>query len=96
MPTVIDADRLPALAGFAAHEGIDGPEAVTRIRNRLVHPEGAQEKVYRIEGLVLETWLLVRHYLSLIILQSLGYRGRHQELARMGGWAGEVAETPWA
>jgi hypothetical protein len=39
---------LPALQQFATDEGLaDGPEVVTRLRNRLVHPKDAREP-YRI------------------------------------------------
>ncbi|MFD6888749.1 hypothetical protein [Streptomyces sp. NPDC059957] len=98
----IDRAQLPAIARFIddarqrSGEQLDGPEAVTRIRNSLVHPEEAQENIYGIPGLVTETWLLTRHYLSLLVLESLGYRGPHQNLARIHGWAGETEETPWS
>jgi hypothetical protein len=66
IPTDIDARLLPITARFAAEEQqrqakvLDGPDVVTQIRNRLVHPRGAQEWVYRLEGLVAEVWRLTR------------------------------------
>ncbi|WP_327253616.1 hypothetical protein [Streptomyces sp. NBC_01244] len=98
----IDKTQLPAMARFIdealqrSGEQLDGPEAVTRIRNSLVHPEEAQKNIYEIPDLVTEAWLLTRHYLSLLVLESLGYRGPHQNLARIRGWAGETEETPWS
>jgi hypothetical protein len=68
---------------------------VTQIRNRLVHPRGLQEGVYRLEGLVPEVWLLTRHYLVLLILHSLGYQASYRDLRKTGGWAGEVGNVPW-
>jgi hypothetical protein len=65
---------------------------VTQIRNRLVHPTGDQERTYRRDGLVAETWLLTRHYLVLLILHSLGYR----DLRKTSGWAGDREDVPWA
>lgn len=100
--TEIDADLHAALAQFAEAERIrggtpiDAPEALTRIRNRLVHPQGAQEHMYQIDGLMTEAWLLIRHFLSLLILESVGYRGPLQNLARIRGWSGESEETPWS
>lgn len=74
----------------------DGPDVVTKVRNYLVHPEEAQAEVYRIPGLVMETWLLARHYLSLLVLESLGYQGAHQNLSRMRGTASEAEDAPWS
>jgi hypothetical protein len=101
IPTDIDAGLLPVTAKFAAEEQqrqgkvLDGPDVVTWVRNRLVHPRGAQERVYRLEGLVAELWRLTRHYLALLILHSLGYQGSYRDLRKTRGWAGEVGEVPW-
>ena len=100
--TEIDAELLPVTASFAAEERqrqgkvLDGPDVVTQIRNRLVHPRGAQERVYRLEGLVAEVWRLTRHYLALLILHSLGYQGSYRDLRKTGGWAGDVGDVPWS
>ncbi|MER6389753.1 hypothetical protein ABT236_14895 [Streptomyces sp. NPDC001523] len=101
VPVSIDPARLPAIAAFAdemrrRNGGVwDGPAVVTKVRNYLVHPEEDQRELYRIPGLVTEVWLLTRHYLSLLVLESLGYRGPHQNLSRIRGMAGEVENTPW-
>jgi hypothetical protein len=101
IPTDIDAGLLPVTARFAAEEKqrqgkvLDGPDVVTQIRNRLVHPRGAQERVYRLEGLVAEVWRLTRHYLVLLILHSLGYQASYRDLRKTRGWAGEVGSVPW-
>jgi len=101
IPTDIDAGLLPITARFAAEEKqrqgkvLDGPDVVTQIRNRLVHPRAAQARVYRLEGLVAEVWRLTRHYLVLLILHSLGYQGSYRDLRKTRGWAGEVGNVPW-
>jgi hypothetical protein len=95
IPTDIDPSFLPVSAKFAADDRLDGAELVMRIRNRLVHPKGAQEEVYRLPGLVAEVWLLTRHYLVLLILHSLRYDGMYRDLRRTSGWAGDVAKVPW-
>jgi hypothetical protein len=101
IPTGIDAELLPVTARFAAEEGLrqgrvlDGADVVTWVRNRLVHPKEIQERVYRLEGLVAEVWLLTRHYLVLLILHSLGYQGSYRDLRKSRGWAGDVGSVPW-
>jgi hypothetical protein len=102
IPAIIDPVLLPVAARFASEESerqgreLDGADVVTRIRNRLVHPKAAQESVYRLNGLVAEVWLLARHYLVLLILHSIGYRGPYRDLTRTTGWAGDVVTVPWA
>ena len=39
---------------------------------------------------------MARHYLVLLILHSMGYRGPYRDLRRTSGRAGDVAEVPWA
>ncbi|NEA72612.1 hypothetical protein C8250_015265 [Streptomyces sp. So13.3] len=102
IPIGIDPSLLPVMAQFVAEEQpsqgqtvLDGAEAVTRIRNRLMHPKGAQESVYRLEGLLTEAWLLTRHYLVLLILHSVGYRGSYRDLRRTRGWVGDIEPVPW-
>ncbi|MEU9034625.1 hypothetical protein AB0D45_06880 [Streptomyces sp. NPDC048352] len=97
----IDRNQLPAVAAFAdemcrrSGQVWDGPSVVTKVRNYMVHPEEDQKELYRIPGLVTETWALTRHYLSLLVLESLGYRGPHQNLSKLRGVVGEVEVTPW-
>jgi hypothetical protein len=59
----------------------------------IVRREGTQEQVYRLTGLVAEVELLTRHYLALLILNSLGYRGSYRDLRKRQGWAGDVAKV---
>jgi hypothetical protein len=97
IPTAIDAKVQPALAQFAADEsGLDGPTAVARVRNRLVHPKAPQDDIYQRKGLITDAWLLTRHYLNQLILHWIGYTGSYQIVLGPGGWAGDVEPVPWA
>lgn len=97
----VRADPLPAAAAFATGQQVsevrsaDGADVVTRVRNRLVHPKETQEPVYGVNGLVTETWLLTRHYLALLVLRSIGYRGSYQDLSRTNRWVSEIEPVPW-
>jgi len=101
IPIDIDPSLLPVTAKYAAQVkqsqrlDLDGADMVTWIRNRLMHPEGTQEQVYRLTGLVAEVSLLTRHYLALLILNTLGYQGSYRDLRRRQGWASDVAKVPW-
>ncbi|MEU3282247.1 hypothetical protein [Streptomyces antibioticus] len=95
IPTRIDT-HLPALAKYARAQGkLDGPSAITRVRNRLIHPKTPEDQIYRHEGLVLDTWRLTLHYVTLLILHSIGYQGSYQNPTQ-SGWAGDSSPVPWA
>lgn len=95
VPIDIDAATLPTLAGFAATKKLDGPAAVTTIRNMLIHPASPQDQIYHLDGLVLDAWLLSRHYLTLLVLHSIGYQGSYVKLVPPYGWAGDAKPVPW-
>jgi hypothetical protein len=73
----------------------DGPAAVVAVRNRLVHPRNPNDEIYHLDDLVLDTWLLSRHYLNLLILHSIGYQGSYVNLFP-GGRAWDAKPVPWA
>ncbi|MGY1495696.1 hypothetical protein ACW4TU_03470 [Streptomyces sp. QTS52] len=102
IPVDINPDLLPAAAQYAAdvkareNKEVDGADVVTWVRNRLVHPQESQERVYGLDGLTRDAWLLARQYLVLLILNSLGYNGSYRDLTRIRGWVGDVSPVPWA
>jgi hypothetical protein len=96
----VDASVLPAIASLAAlkaSEGLnmDGAEAVAWTRNRLVHPDNRTQQVYQPGGLLAEVWLLLRHYLVLLILHSLGYGNSYRDLRSLSGQASDTRKVPW-
>ncbi|MFF5967689.1 hypothetical protein ACFY64_28975 [Streptomyces collinus] len=95
VPVQIDSALLPGLASFARTRNIDGPTAVTRVRNNLVHPQNPHEQIYRHDGLMLDTWFLSLHYVRLLILHSIGYSGSYTKLHKRG-WVGDTEPVPWA
>ncbi|WP_148283086.1 MULTISPECIES: hypothetical protein [Kitasatospora] len=94
-PTSIDPVALPALAKYATDRRIDGPTAVTRIRNRLVHPKILAENLYAYEGIAAEIWRLSLHYATLMTLHRIGHCGSCQRQLQLGGWAGNTQPMPW-
>ena len=95
IPTDIDPMALPALAKFAQANRIDGPTAVTRVRNRLIHPKTPQDQIYKHDGLVEDAWHLSRRYVTLLLLHSIGYHGEYIDPVRNTGWEGTTAPVPW-
>lgn len=93
--TAIDAGRQPALMQFVIEESttgipLDGPAAVNKIRNRIVHPNSPQHEIYHLKGLATDVWLPSRQYLNLLILHWLGYNGSYQSVLGPGGWVGDL------
>ncbi|MCX5064660.1 hypothetical protein OOJ91_02095 [Micromonospora lupini] len=101
IPTGLDPAVSPALVEFARVEGarqgraLDAAHVVTQIRNRIVHPTDLPKLVYHINDLITESWALTRHLLTLLILQTLNYRGSTRDLSRLTGSAHEVVSVPW-
>jgi len=72
----------------------DGPEAVTWVRNRLVHPKDASEP-YQLEHLVLETWQLLMQYGELLLLHEVGYSGSYCPRFPSGRGVHDTVPVPW-
>lgn len=91
------SDEIPAefiaLRRLAPQDRQTGPQAVTWVRNRVVHPKDASEP-YRIENALSEAWLLCREYLDLMILHRLGYTGQYVPY-RPNGWTHDAQQVPW-
>ncbi|MFB9372308.1 hypothetical protein [Kitasatospora albolonga] len=102
IPVDIPDDLLPTVDRYVKKrrslygENLDCPDVVTRMRNRIVHPKEDQAELYELEGLVTEVWLAARHYLTLLILNSVGYRGIYRDLRKISGWVGDVGTVPWS
>lgn len=96
IPTGIDEKRLPALHRFAAEKGFDGPEAVTWVRNQLIHPKDPHDRLYTRESLLVEAWQQSREYVCVLLLHALGYTGGYLSTIPPHGWLGDSAPVPWA
>ena len=73
----------------------DGPEVLTWLRNRLVHPKDAGEP-YRIDDLVSDAWRLATEYGELLLLHRIGYGGKYlPRTDKVGEWVNSVP-VPWA
>ncbi|WP_199034694.1 hypothetical protein [Glycomyces salinus] len=100
--TDIDQAVLPVTSRFRTDESsrqsnpdLDAADIVTYVRNRLMHPDERTKRIYEYDGLLTEVWGLTRHYLVLLILNSLGYNGHYRSLHYFRGYAYEVLEVPW-
>jgi hypothetical protein len=89
-PTFQTSSRLRSrLRGLAA---VDGPGAITEIRNAAVHPKRGGSFLRR-HGQLDGANLAIR-YLELLILRALEYEGFLYNRATQGGW--ELELVPWA
>jgi hypothetical protein len=97
IPLPIPAE-LTRLQAYCKAQGIlDGPEALTRVRNALVHPTPTKRKLLQQDpGAAIDAWALALWYLDLIILNVCAYNGRYSN-RMIGGWRGdEIMKVPWA
>jgi hypothetical protein len=81
-----------ALNGPRGKKWADGMDALTGIRNSLVHPD-AQTKLP--EYSYYEAWKLSLWYIDLVLLRLCGYGGKYAN--RLSSrWTGQVESVPWA
>jgi hypothetical protein len=95
VPLGIDPSHLPALYDFAEKNGLNGPQAVVWVRNRLVHPKRPHDHIYGRSRLVVDAWLLSREYVCLLVLHSIKYRGSYQPAVPPSGMLFDVRPVPW-
>lgn len=79
---------LSRLKQKAVSNNWDGPQVVTWVRNRVVHPDRHDQLV---DGIAAESWLLAMWYTELVILKLLGYDGYFRD--RLDG--GQIKRVPW-
>ena len=83
------------LSQFAREERQqDAPAALALIRDRLAHPKDPRD-LYRPGGLVADASRLACHYLELVILHRINYRGHIADRTKLGRWIGDVEPAPW-
>jgi hypothetical protein len=100
IPAGLDSSLQPVMASLAAAKTTGGPhfdgaEVLAWTRNQLVHPKPGKQRAYQYPGLLTEAWLLLRHYLMLLILHCLGYQGSYRDLRALQGMASTTVAVPW-
>ncbi len=93
IPTAIPGSLLKGLdAGQRANCWKDGPEAIARIRNELVHPKNRLP--VKIGTVMAEAWNLSQWYIELILLRLSSYSGEYANRLNVR-WIGQVENVPW-
>jgi len=101
IPAGIDSGFQPAIANLARTKkadglNLDGAGVVAWTRNRLIHPKAGRLEAYQYPGLLVEVWLLLRHYLVLLILHSIGYKNSYRDLRVLEQMTSTTVPVPWA
>jgi hypothetical protein len=65
---------LPGLTAYATAARVDGPESITRLRNRLIHPIKTA-RIPMAGDATFEAWRLALWYTEAVLLHRLGYVG---------------------
>jgi hypothetical protein len=101
IPTGINSSLQPVISNLAAAKkadglNLDGPGTIAWTRNRLIHPKAGDLEAYQYPGLLVEAWLMLRHYLILLILHSLGYQNSYRDLRILRQLTSATVPVPWA
>ena len=84
--------HLSALHGRRGKKWMDGMEAITDIRNSLIHP-GDQQTL--LDSSYFEAWKLSLWYIDLVLLRLCGHNGKYANRL-FQRWSGQVESVPWA
>ena len=80
-----------ALHAQRGKKWLDGAEAITEIRNAIVHPS---KELNLPDGAYCDAWRLSLWYLDLVFLRLLGHEGEYgNRLSKRS--VGEVETVPW-
>jgi hypothetical protein len=72
-----------------------GPEVVAGVRNRLVHPRKKDGRVSWDLPVLVDTWMLITHYLERAILKRLQVSTAVRSRLNPNIWVGAVETPPW-
>jgi len=72
---------------------IDAPQALTEMRNELIHPEPKEKG--RFNEARFEAWNLGLWYIEMVLLRLCGYEGTYGNRLNRGRWVGQVESVPW-
>lgn len=92
VPTELEAlDRLARSENWGS-----GPEALTHVRNRLIHPRRRDGQFGWPHDVLVESWLLSSLYLELSLLHLLRAEGGYRCRLQSGGYSGPTTPFPWS
>ena len=93
IPTEL-APTLTHLGAFASGELVDGPAALTQLRNRLTHPPKSKAEWPGWEPMN-DGRDLALDYLGLLVLASIGYTDSYRPVVGFSGYPGSERPVPW-
>lgn len=97
VPLAIPSSFVNLKARSKEFNWIDGPQAITEIRNRLVHPapkHQSKQKILTVEE-IHEAYYLSMWYLELSLLYASGYQGKYYNRCVRMKVAGQTERVPW-
>lgn len=93
IPLAIPRELTDLVKLAKAYNWVDGPAAVTSLRNSIVHPN--LEKRFKFAEALVDVWRLSQWYVELVVLRQTGFRGMYSSRLT-ARWVGQVEPVPWA
>jgi hypothetical protein len=97
IPLDIPAQFKDVLALAKSYGWMDGPAALTGIRNALIHCTSKNRT--RLSGkttAIRDAWELGLWYMDLVLLNLIGYSGKYCDRRARSGFVGDELPVPWA
>jgi hypothetical protein len=92
LPVSISRHTRRLLAGRRRGAWKDAPDAITKVRNELVHPKNRLK--VPLAPVISECWQLAQWYVEILILRLAGFRGTYSNRLNPK-WIGQVETVPW-
>ena len=87
-----DTPQLKELSSKVKPNWLDGPHALTEIRNSLVHPD---KQIGQLDSAYDEAWNLGLWYLERGLLALCNYSGTYGNRLKTGRWIGQVEDVSY-
>jgi hypothetical protein len=84
--------NLSALHGRPGKKWVDAMDAITTIRNSLIHPSAHE---HLLEFAYFEAWKLSLWYIDLVVLRLCNHSGKYANRLHQR-WTGQIESVPWA
>ena len=98
IPLTIPSHLADLKEAFRSTPGVDGPQATTEIRNKVVHP--SKENRVKLHGYSdmakYDAWQLNMWYVELVMLKLFKYMGHYDNRLDRTSWQGTYEMVPWA
>jgi len=96
IPLAMPPDAVVMRRNAGPNQWVDLVDAITAVRNMIVHPDSKDRQHLFMSEMPQEAWLSGSWLLELMTLWLIGFRGTYNDRRKSRRFVGDVATVPWA